>query len=185
LAKRETARRGLYSRFFRGPVLGPDDVESEVLKSEPTATPQIRKESTQQKLKIDADQEEPPREERDKGEREREKRLRKEAERAARKRKRQDAKNKAMDHANERVLSSSQEQCPGLLISTAPGEAHRIRTEKKRKKRLKHALVDDELDAQTPVSTDKRTLEGEDCGASRTGDCSKGSRKRRRREQSL
>jgi nucleolar protein TMA23 len=24
LAKRETARRGLYSRFFRGPVLGPD-----------------------------------------------------------------------------------------------------------------------------------------------------------------
>lgn len=31
LAKRETARRGLYSRFFRGPILGPDSEASETL----------------------------------------------------------------------------------------------------------------------------------------------------------
>lgn len=30
LAKRESARRGLYSRFFRGPVLGPDTEEPQV-----------------------------------------------------------------------------------------------------------------------------------------------------------
>lgn len=31
LAKRESARRGLYSRFFRGPILGPDAEEPRVL----------------------------------------------------------------------------------------------------------------------------------------------------------
>lgn len=31
LAKRESARRGLYSRFFRGPVLGPDAEETQTL----------------------------------------------------------------------------------------------------------------------------------------------------------
>lgn len=187
LAKRETARRSLYSRFFRGPILGPDDIQSEVVKTEPTTTLQISfhhddiKKRTKQKLKIDADTDDSLKEECDKRERKREKRLRKEAERATRKRKRQDAKNRAKDRkdedtvsVDERVLSTSQEQGSGLLVSTAPGEVQR---EKKKKKRLKPAPVDDKLDGEIPVSTDKRTLKGEDC--------SKSSRKRRRRDQLL
>jgi hypothetical protein len=34
IAKKEAAKRGLYSRFFRGPVLGPDNVETMVIKTE-------------------------------------------------------------------------------------------------------------------------------------------------------
>jgi hypothetical protein len=153
LAKRETARRGLYSRFFRGPILGPDDAQSEMVKTEPTpVTPQIplhhddAKKSGKQKRKIDAD------EECEKAERRREKRLRKEAER----RKLQDAKNKAKD-------SGGEIQCG--------------RTEKKKKKRPKPTPVDDKLNTYTPISTDKRTLEGDNRA--------KHSRKRRRRDQGL
>lgn len=197
LTKRETARRGLYSKFFRGPILGPDDVQPEVAETEPTATatPSIPlhhddiKKSTKQKLKINAGAEDTSGQERDERERKGEKRLRKEAERAARKRKRQDAKNRANDRkdedtasVDERVLSPSQEQDSGPLISTAPGE---VRTKKKKKKRLKPAPVEDELDGQTPVSTDKRTLEGEDHGMSRREDRSKSSRKRRKRDKLL
>jgi hypothetical protein len=137
------------------------------------------KKRTKQKLKNDADVEEGLKEECDKRERKREKRLRKAAERAARKRKRQDARNKAKDRkdedtasVDERVSSPSQEQVSGLLISTGPGEVQR---EKKKKKRLKPALVEDELDGEIPLSTNKRTLKGEDC--------SKSSRKRRRRDK--
>ena len=182
LAKRETARRGLYSRFFRGPILGPDDVQSEIVKTtEPAATPQLPfhhddiKESTMQ---IDADEEDAPKEECDEAEGRREKRLRKDAERAARKRKRQEGKNKAKDQkdVDERVLPSSREQGSGLLISTAPGEVQSVRR-KKKKKRLKPTHVDEELDGQTPVSMDQRTLEGED--QRRT----KGPRPRRRRDK--
>jgi len=183
LAKRETARRSLYSRFFRGPILGPDDVQSEVVKTEPTATSQISfhhddiKKRTKQQLKIDADTDDSLKEKCDRRERKREKRLRREAERATRKRKRQDAKNRAKDRKDEdtvsvdEVLSTSQEQGSGLLISTARGEVQR---EKKKRKRLKPAPVEDELDGETPVSTDKRILKGEDC--------SKSSRKRHRRD---
>ncbi|KAI0052699.1 hypothetical protein FA95DRAFT_1553357 [Auriscalpium vulgare] len=38
IAKREAAKRGLYSRFFRGPIIGPDDVETEMVMSEIVAT---------------------------------------------------------------------------------------------------------------------------------------------------
>ncbi|KAF8478064.1 hypothetical protein DFH94DRAFT_653225 [Russula ochroleuca] len=183
LAKRETARRGLYSRFFRGPILGPD-VQSESVKTEPTATPQLSfqqddiKESTKQ---IDADEEDALKKECDGAEERREERLRKEAERAARKRKRQDAKNNAKDQKDidERVLPLSREQGSGLLISTGPGEVQSVKR-KKKKKRLKPAPVDDKLDEQTPVSTDKRTLEGEDHGMPRREDRS---RQRRRRDK--
>ncbi|KAI0304486.1 hypothetical protein B0F90DRAFT_1625867 [Multifurca ochricompacta] len=34
LARREAARRGLYSKFLRGPILGPDDAQSEMVKTE-------------------------------------------------------------------------------------------------------------------------------------------------------
>jgi hypothetical protein len=180
LAKRETARRGLYSRFFRGPILGPDDAQSEMVRTEPTpATPQIpfdAKKSGKQKRNIDADEEGILKEECEKAERRREKRLRKEAER----RKRQDAKNKAKDRrdedianskpVDERVLSPSLDQGSG-------GETQCVRTEKKKKKRLKPTPVDDKLNRHTPISTDKRTLEEEDRA--------KRSRKRRRRDQGL
>jgi hypothetical protein len=39
LAKRESARRGLYSRFFRGPVLGPDTEGPPVLEVTPRSSP--------------------------------------------------------------------------------------------------------------------------------------------------
>jgi hypothetical protein len=172
LAKRETARRGLYSRFFRGPILGPDDVQSEIVKTtEPAATPQLPfhhddiKKSTMQ---IDADEEDALGEECDEAEGRREKRLRKDAERAARKRKRQEAKDKAKDQeeVDERVLSPSREQGSSLLISSASDEVQSAKR-KKKEKRLKPAHVDERLDGQTPVSTDKWTLEGGDRGKSR------------------
>jgi len=114
------------------------------------ATPQIplhhddAKKSGKQKRKIDADEESILKEECEKAERRREKRLRKETER----RKRQDAKNKAKDRkdediasskpVDERVLSPSLDQGSG-------GETQCVRTEKKKKKRLKPTPVDDKL----------------------------------------
>jgi hypothetical protein len=183
LAKRETARRGLYSRFFRGPILGPDDVQSEMVRTEPTpATPQIplhhddAKKSVKQKRKIDADEESNLKEEGEKGERRREKRLRKDAER----RKRQGAKNKAKDRKDEDITNSKPVDERVLLPSLdqgSVGETQCARTEKKKKKRLKPTPVDDKLNRHTPISTDKRTPEGEDRA--------KRSRKKRRRDQGL
>jgi hypothetical protein len=177
LAKRETARRGLYSRFFRGPILGPDDAQSEMVKTEPTpATPQIplyhddAEKSGKQKRKIDAD------EECEKVERRREKKLHKEAER----RKLQDAKNKAKDQKDEDITNSKPVDERLLLPSldqSSGGEIQCGRTEKKKKKRPKPTPVDDKLNTHTPISTDKRTLEGDDRA--------KRSRKRRRRDQGL
>jgi hypothetical protein len=154
-----------------------------MVRTEPTtATLQIpchhddAKKSGKQKRKIDADEEGILKEECEKAERRREKRLRKEAEG----RKRQDAKKKANDRkdedianfklVNERVLSPSLDQDSG-------GETQCLRTEKKKKKRFKPTPVDDKLNRHTPISTDKRTLEGEDRA--------KRSRKRRRRDQGL
>ena len=51
LAKRETARRGLYSRFFRGPVLGPDTEEPEVLEVAQRSSPS-RSESNNPKRSV-------------------------------------------------------------------------------------------------------------------------------------
>ncbi|EIW81026.1 hypothetical protein CONPUDRAFT_90090 [Coniophora puteana RWD-64-598 SS2] len=45
MAKREAARRGLYSRFFRGPVLGPDDDET-------TKSPEIDEDAMVNKVVI-------------------------------------------------------------------------------------------------------------------------------------
>ena len=119
-------------------------------------------------MQIDADEEDDLGEECDEAEGRREKRLRKDAERAARKRKRQVAKDKAKDQeeVDERVLSPSREQGSSLLISTASDEVQSAKR-KKKKKRLKPAHVDERLDGQTPVSTDKWTLEGGDRGKSR------------------
>ena len=43
LAKKEAARRGLYSRFFKGPVIGPDDVETEMVITETVVVRQIER----------------------------------------------------------------------------------------------------------------------------------------------
>ena len=181
LAKRETARRGLYSRFFRGPILGPDDAQSEMVGTEPStpATPQISvhhdepKKSGKRKRKNDADEEGTLKQEREKAERRTEKRLRKEAER----RERQDAKNKAKDLTDEDMANFKPEG--GLSTSLDQGSGGDIQCvkTKKKKKRRKPTPVDDKLNRNTPTSTDKRALEGENCA--------KLSKKRRRRDQGL
>ncbi|KIJ17752.1 hypothetical protein PAXINDRAFT_175542 [Paxillus involutus ATCC 200175] len=50
-AKREAARRGLYSRFFRGPVLGPDDDPS--VGTTPDSTPESSSVSTPAPERVD------------------------------------------------------------------------------------------------------------------------------------
>ena len=146
-----------------------------MVKAEPTSA---KKES-----EIDAYGEDTPGERADKEERKREKRLRKEAEGAARKAKRHKGKqqHKAIDDdvsnskvVDERISSPSQERSSGLLISAIPDETPRARGEKKKKKRPKVSLIEDELDAQPPIRTDERTRK----------DSSDFSRKRRRRDQS-
>ncbi len=114
-----------------------------------------------------------------KEERKREKRFRTEAERVARKQKRDKEKHRAKNDdisgsepSDERISSPSHEQVSGLPISTTPDETPRVRREIKKKKRSKVAVVDDELDAQPPLSTDERTRK----------DSSNFSRKRRRRD---
>jgi hypothetical protein len=136
---------------------------------------------TKKEGKIDACEEDTQREFTDKEEQKREKRLRKEADKAARKAKRhKEKRHKAEDddvsntkHADERIPSPSQEQPSDLLISTTSDETPRVRGEKKKKKRPKVSLIDDELDAQPPIlTTDKRTRK----------DSSNFSRKRHRRD---
>jgi len=51
LAKRESARRGLYSQFFRGPILGPDTEESQVLEVAQRSSPS-RSESDNPKCSV-------------------------------------------------------------------------------------------------------------------------------------
>ena len=161
LAKRETARRGLYSRFFRGPILGSDNAQSEMVRTELTPATDDVKKSGKQKRKNDADKKGILEEECEKAER-RKKRLRKEAKNKAKDRKDEDiANNNLMD---ERVLGSD-------------GETQCVRTEKKKKERLEPTPVDDKLNRHSPTSTDKWTLEGEGRA--------KRLRKRRRRDRGL
>ncbi|KAI0252383.1 hypothetical protein BJV78DRAFT_1153737 [Lactifluus subvellereus] len=137
LAKRETARRGLYSKFFRGPVLGPADVQSEMVKTTVAAAPPPPPDdahgSRKGKRKMVESREVAPTEDPDKEERRRRKKLRKEAERAARKLKRHEEKNMTKagdgDDADKSgpvdesvLLSASQEEASGPLVSTTPDE---------------------------------------------------------------
>ena len=146
-----------------------------MVKTEPTATPPIPSRPGD----IDAHGEDALRVLANKEERKREKRFRTEAERAARKQKRDKEKHRAKNDdisgsepSDERISSPSHEQVSGLPISTTPDETPRVRREIKKKKRSKVAVVDDELDAQPPLSTDERTRK----------DSSNFSRKRRRRD---
>jgi len=162
-----------------------------MVKSEPATTPQIPphggevEKGAKKKRKIEAYGEDAPRDGGDdasKEERKREKRRLKEAERAARKLKRREEKKMAKDGV---TLSQEQEQASGPLGSATLNELHHARREKKKKKRFKATSVDVELDAQSSVSADERTLEGEHREGSRKKDLSKSSRKRRRRDRSL
>jgi hypothetical protein len=144
-----------------------------MVKTEPTATPPIPSHPGD----IDSHGEDALRELANKEERKREKRLRKEA---ARKQKRDKEKHRAKNDdisgsepSDERISSPSHEQVSGLPISTTPDETP-VRREIKKKKRSRVAVVDDEFDAQPPLSTDERTRKGS----------SNFSRKRRRRDRS-
>ena len=124
-----------------------------------------------QKRKIDVDEEGIPTEECEKAERRRRKRLRKEAERRIH----QGAKDKAKDQKDEDIGNSN--PVDESLDQGSGGETQHLRKEKKKNKRLKPTPVDDKLNRHTPMGTDKRTLEGDDCA--------KRSRKRRRRDSGL
>jgi hypothetical protein len=162
-----------------------------MVKSVPATTPQTPshdgevEKGPKKKRKIDARGEDAPRGDDDDAsieERKREKRRLKEAGRAARKLKRREEKKWAKDGV---ILSPSPSQASGPLGSTTLNELHHARREKKKKKRFKATSVDVELDAQSSVSADERTLEGEHREGSRKKDSSKSSRKRLRRDRSL
>ncbi|KAH9042203.1 hypothetical protein EDB85DRAFT_1918540 [Lactarius pseudohatsudake] len=185
LAKREAARRGLYSRFFRGPVLGPD-VQSETVETEATAIPQTlvdnnaragAEQRSKKKPKIDPsgdvstdDSNEEAR---------RQEKLRKRAERAAKKLHRRKGKERDGDRedVDETIaLSAPQEQVSELLALETPHEVPYRR--KKKKKRCK-ASSGGELD----IPPFERILVVEDCEDSKRGDSSR--KKKRRRNELL
>jgi hypothetical protein len=174
LSKRETARRGLYSMFFRGPTLGPGDVQSEVVKtatSPPSRAPPSDgpHKSRKKKRKIESC-EGLPTEDPDKEERKRRKEFRREAERAAMKLKRHKKKNKTKDGDGEDaakarfvdeaiMLSASQEEGSGPLVSMTAYETPQGKR-KKKNRRIKVVSIEKELDSQAPVSVDDRDFRG-------------------------
>ncbi|KAI9465577.1 hypothetical protein BJY52DRAFT_1113439 [Lactarius psammicola] len=186
LAKREAARRGLYSRFFRGPVLGPD-VQAETVETEATAVSQTlvtdnarigtekrSKKKSQFNPSRDASTEETNEETK------RQKKLRKKAERAAKELHRRKGKERGEDeqNADETIaLSAPQDQASELLTPETP---HEVPYKKKKKERRKVSSTG-ELD----VPPFERTLVVEDCEDSKRDDSSKASRKKRRRNESL
>ncbi len=159
LAKREAARRGLYSRFFRGPVLGPD-VQSETVEAE--ATP-VSQSLVGDNARVGM-----------------EKRSKKKS-KAAKKLHRRNGKERGENgqDADETIpLSAPQEQVSALLAFETP---HEVLYKRKKKNRRREVSSTGELD--TPPF--ERTLVVEDCEDSKKNDSSKASRKRRRRNESL
>ncbi|KAH9080621.1 hypothetical protein EDB83DRAFT_2340518 [Lactarius deliciosus] len=188
LAKREAARRGLYSRFFRGPVLGPD-VQSETVETEATAVSQTRvddsaragpEKRSKKKPKIDPSGDVSTEDSNDDARRQ--EKLRKRAERAAKKLQRRKGKERDWDRqdADETVaLSAPQEQASELLALETP---HEVLYKRKKKNKRCRVSSGGELD----IPPFERTLVVEDCEDSKGGDCSKASRKKkRRRNESL
>ncbi len=187
LAKREAARRGLYSRFFRGPVLGPD-VQSETVEAEATPVSQSlvgdnarvgMEKRSKKKSKIDPSGD--PSTEDPNEQAKRQKKLRKKAERAAKKLHRRNGKERGENgqDADETIpLSAPQEQVSALLAFETP---HEVLYKRKKKNRRREVSSTGELD--TPPF--ERTLVVEDCEDSKKNDSSKASRKRRRRNESL
>ena len=169
LAKREAARRGLYSKFFRGPILGPD-VHSETAEVEATAVGQDARADTEKTLKKNDPSWHASTEDSNKGAKKQEK-LRKKVEKAAKLHRRK-GKEKGVDEqdVDETIaLSAPQEQASEVLAFETPHLMPNNR-KKKNKRRVTSVL-------ETPHS--ERTLAVEDCKDS------KASRKKRRRDESL
>ncbi|KAI0269744.1 hypothetical protein BC834DRAFT_1025597 [Gloeopeniophorella convolvens] len=182
LAKKEAARRSLYSGFFRGPVLGPDDVQSEMVKTEAFASPQASTdvtatpESTQskKKRKLDSDVDASRTCETDREERKRQKRLRKEAEKVAKKarRRKEKGKDKQVDTDDFAEIPAVEEtvppppppqeeakpEQPTSMTTADKPDKHK---EKKKKKRSKEPPPDGVNTGGDPghlPSADERTL---------------------------
>lgn len=164
LAKREAARRGLYSRFFRGPILGPD-VPSE---TEATAVSHPRRFGTEKGLNNDDPSWDASTEDLNK-EAKRQEKLRKKAEKAAKKRRKSKESGKNDQDVDETIARSApQEQTSEVLAFETPHEMP-----DKRKKKNKRRKVTSTCELQIPPF--ERTLVVEDCKDS------KASRKKRRR----
>ncbi|KAI9443134.1 hypothetical protein H4582DRAFT_1847059 [Lactarius indigo] len=189
LAKREAARRGLYSRFFRGPVLGPD-VQSEMVETEATSisqTPVVddsarasTKKGSKKKSKIDssgdASMEDPNEEAKRQG------RLRKKAERAAKKLHRGEGKERCGNEqdADETIaLLAVQEQVSELLAFESPHEVPYKRKKKNKRRKVSSA---GELDIPP---FERTSVAVEDCEDSKRGNSSKAPRKKKRRRNEL
>jgi hypothetical protein len=178
LAKREAARRGLYSKFFRGPILGPE-VHSETVETEATAVSQTvgedirvgtEKRSKNNDLSRDASTED------SNNEAKKQEKLRKKAEKAAKKLRRRKGKEKDVDEqdVDETItLSAPQEQVSKVLALETPHEMP-----EKRKNQNKRRKVTSTSELETPPF--ERTLTEEDCKDSKAS-----RKKRRRRDESL
>ncbi|THH20114.1 hypothetical protein EW146_g1216 [Bondarzewia mesenterica] len=166
LAKREAAKRGLYSRFFRGPVIGPDDVQIEMVKTEAvlirsperkTETGQKTAHSTskdgddnevagkRKRKKRKADEAQMDDAEARRQERKRQKKELKEAEKTERKAKRKEEKREAKEAA---VSHERGEEDPNRIAGTSVDE---VRLKKKRRggrKKEKRRKVEEVVSVQ-------------------------------------
>jgi hypothetical protein len=165
LAKREAARRGLYSRFFRGPVLGPD-FQSETLETEATVVSQTLGDSAENKSKTDHSEDSSTE---DPNEAMRQKKRRKKAERTTKKLHRRKGEEEGEEDVDETVLSAAQ-KVSEVLTPKAPHEMpHKRKNKNKRRS------------SELGGPPFERTLVIEDREDSKRND-SKASRKKRRRE---
>jgi hypothetical protein len=171
LAKREAARRNLYSRFFRGPILGPD-VHSETTVSQTfgdDAPVRTEKRSKNHDSSLDASTEDSNEETK------RQEKLRKKVEKAAKKLRRHKGKDKGEDEqdVDETITPSApQEKASEFLAFETPHEMP------KRKKKNKRRKVTSTSELEIPPC--ERTLVEEDCKDSKTS-----RKKRHRRDDSL
>jgi hypothetical protein len=188
LSKRETARRALYSRFFRGPILGPDDVQSDTTPSNDDDD-DVHK-SGKKKPKIET-------EDLDKEERRRRKKLCREAERAARKLNRRKEKDMMKRDGAEKtrpveeitVSSASQQEGLGPSASPTSDDERLQRKRKKTKnKRITAVSIENELDSSAAIGIDdqhfRRRNDRGDLGSLERNGSSKPSRKRHNRDRS-
>ena len=173
LAKREAARRGLYSRFFRGPVLGPN-FQSETLETEATVLSQTLGDSAQvgtekrskNKSKAgpsgDSSTEDP-------NGAMRQKRRREKAERVTKKLHRRKGEEGGEEDVDETVLSAAQ-KVTEVVTSEAP---HEMPHKRKKKNKRKTSELGGSPFERTSVIVDREDSKRND---------SKASRKKRRRE---
>jgi hypothetical protein len=183
LSKRETARRALYSRFFRGPILGPDNVQSETVVATLNDDDDDVHKSGKKKRKIET-------EDLDKEEQRRRKKLRKEAERAARKLNRRKEKEKtkrdgARPIEETTVLSALQQERLGPSVSpTSDDERLQRKRKKSKNKQIAAVSIENELDSPAAVSVDDQHFRRNDHGDLERSGSSKSSRKRHSRDRS-